>query len=89
MPCPFCERIEAGDLTAESEHAVAFPDGFPVAEGHTLIVPRRHEPSFFHLTAEEQTAIPQVTHSLHKPLVYHKQAPLSTVIKGSGLDPPQ
>ena len=41
--CPFCERIaEREDLYATTEFAVAFPDGFPVSEGHTLVVPKRH-----------------------------------------------
>ena len=41
--CPFCERIaEREDLYAMTEFAVAFPDGFPVSDGHTLVVPKRH-----------------------------------------------
>ena len=32
---------------------MAFPDGFPVSEGHTLIVPRRHVPSLWDLFANE------------------------------------
>jgi len=41
--CPFCERIaEREDLYATTEFAVAFPDGFPVSDGHTLVVPKRH-----------------------------------------------
>ncbi len=41
--CPFCERIaEREDLYATTEFAVAIPDGFPVSEGHTLVVPKRH-----------------------------------------------
>jgi len=45
--CPFCPP----DRTAiqESEHALALPDAFPVARGHTLIIPRRHAPSIFDL----------------------------------------
>ena len=41
--CPFCARIRDGrDLTASAGAAVAFADQFPVSDGHTLIVPRRH-----------------------------------------------
>ena len=41
--CPFCERISsADDVYATTEFAVAFPDGFPVSDGHTLVVPKRH-----------------------------------------------
>jgi len=41
----------------ETEHARVLLDGFPVSEGHTLIVPRRHVASLFDLEAEEIEAI--------------------------------
>jgi diadenosine tetraphosphate (Ap4A) HIT family hydrolase len=41
----------------ESEFAVAFPDGFPVTEGHTLVIPKRHVASLFELSDEEQAAV--------------------------------
>ena len=45
MSCIFC-RIVAGEIPAEivakDEHAVAFLDIAPLADGHTVIVPRRH-----------------------------------------------
>ncbi len=41
--CPFCERIsDRESLFAATEFAVAFPDGYPVSDGHTLVVPKRH-----------------------------------------------
>lgn len=55
--CIFCERAGAADLLAANDLAIAFAAGFPVSPGHTLIVPRRHEPDFFALTAEEQAAV--------------------------------
>jgi diadenosine tetraphosphate (Ap4A) HIT family hydrolase len=36
---------------------VAFPDAFPLSPGHSLIVPRRHEPDFLRLTADEGAAV--------------------------------
>jgi diadenosine tetraphosphate (Ap4A) HIT family hydrolase len=41
----------------ETEQAVAVPDGYPVSEGHTLVIPRRHVISIFELTVAEQSAI--------------------------------
>jgi diadenosine tetraphosphate (Ap4A) HIT family hydrolase len=55
--CIFCEQGDAPDLLAGNDLAIAFPAGFPVSPGHALIVPRRHEPDFFALTAEEQAAV--------------------------------
>ncbi len=57
MNCPFCERIEAGDVVEQNTLAATFPDGYPLSDGHTLIVPIRHEPNFFKLTVPEQEAI--------------------------------
>lgn len=55
--CVFCRRIGTDHVIAESEHAVAFPDGYPVSLGHTLIVPRRHEPDYFALKPGERRAL--------------------------------
>jgi histidine triad (HIT) family protein len=48
MSCIFC-RIVAGEIPAEvvatDEGGVAFLDVQPLADGHTLVVPRAHVPS--------------------------------------------
>jgi diadenosine tetraphosphate (Ap4A) HIT family hydrolase len=54
--CPFC-HLEKSRITLESDCAVAFPDAYPVAEGHMLIVPKRHVVSLFDLSDEEQAAL--------------------------------
>jgi histidine triad (HIT) family protein len=45
MSCIFC-RVVAGEIPAEivakDEHAVAFLDIAPLADGHTVVVPRTH-----------------------------------------------
>jgi histidine triad (HIT) family protein len=55
-PCIFCEivagRVGAAKV-AESEHALAFLDLFPVAEGHTLVIPKVHYANLF--DADETT----------------------------------
>lgn len=52
MTCPFCSPARER-IACESEHAFAIRDGFPLSKGHTLVIPRRHIPSFFDLTGEE------------------------------------
>ena len=54
--CPFC-HVEKSRIALENEAAAAILDGFPVAEGHTLVVPRRHVASVFDLPDDEQAAI--------------------------------
>ncbi|MCK9504164.1 MAG: HIT family protein [Porticoccaceae bacterium] len=61
MPeCPFCEmarddRHQRKQITNALGFAVR--DGFPVSNGHTLIIPNRHVQSFFDLTEEERAAL--------------------------------
>jgi diadenosine tetraphosphate (Ap4A) HIT family hydrolase len=41
--CPFCAKVSGADLSAGANSgAVTFEDGFPVAAGHTLVVPREY-----------------------------------------------
>jgi diadenosine tetraphosphate (Ap4A) HIT family hydrolase len=54
--CPFC-RLDPSRVRLEHDTAVALLDGFPVADGHTLVVPRRHVASLFDLTADEQAEV--------------------------------
>ena len=53
--CIFC--TPKAELLGENELAVAISAGYPVSPGHALIVPRRHEPDFFSLSADEQAAL--------------------------------
>ena len=56
MNCPFCALLPSQGAAANA-HAVAFPDGFPVSPGHTLIIPKRHIASLFEATEEERAAL--------------------------------
>lgn len=51
--CPFCAKGHHGRILAEHESAVAIADRHPVTPGHMLILPRRHVPDVFGLTADE------------------------------------
>ncbi len=51
--CPFC-TISTADIVWASEHVFAIRDRYPVTEGHTLVIPRRHVLTYFDATAEEQ-----------------------------------
>ena len=69
--CPFCELIaEDSDsrIVQENEHAVAIRDAYPVSPGHTLIIPKRHEGSFFALSSAEQQSVMELLNSQHQRL---------------------
>ncbi len=46
--------VPVGELVA---HQLHIRDGFPVSNGHTLIMPKRHVGSFFETTTDERTAL--------------------------------
>jgi len=51
-PCPFC-NVER-EIILETEMSFAIYDGFPVNDGHSLIIPKRHTANYFDLSLEEQ-----------------------------------
>lgn len=57
VDCPFCNLSENIKLITETATTVAFLDSFPVNQGHTLIVPKRHIANYFELTVHEQRAL--------------------------------
>jgi diadenosine tetraphosphate (Ap4A) HIT family hydrolase len=54
--CPFCS-LDPTRILMEDQHAIAVRDKYPVSEGHTLVIPRRHLQSIFDLEAIEQAAL--------------------------------
>jgi diadenosine tetraphosphate (Ap4A) HIT family hydrolase len=50
--CPFC-CLPKERIWLESDAGIAFRDGYPVSEGHSLVVPRRHVASLFELNETE------------------------------------
>jgi diadenosine tetraphosphate (Ap4A) HIT family hydrolase len=50
--CPFCDLPPDRVLRA-STHARALADGYPVTDGHTLVIPTRHVTSLFDLPPDE------------------------------------
>jgi diadenosine tetraphosphate (Ap4A) HIT family hydrolase len=54
--CPFCQ-LDTRQILLSNDFAAAFADAFPIAEGHTLVVPKRHVASLFDLVEDEQTSL--------------------------------
>ena len=50
--CPFCS-LPASRIVDENEHCLAIRDAFPISEGHTLIISKRHVGSLFELSERE------------------------------------
>ena len=58
--CPFCDvasQTPRSRILTQNQHSFVIRDGFPVTEGHTLIIPKRHVGSFFDITDEERQSL--------------------------------
>ena len=68
--CLFCEIqiVNRERVISENSLVYAIRDGFPVTEGHTLFIPKRHTSDYFSLTREEVLAINQLMDS-HRQLL--------------------
>jgi diadenosine tetraphosphate (Ap4A) HIT family hydrolase len=54
--CPFC-KIESDRILWQDDRVFIIYDGFPISQGHALIIPKRHIESFFDATTEERDAL--------------------------------
>ena len=66
--CPFCHHAPSSRWL-ESPAALALWDGFPISEGHTLVVPRRHIASLFDLPTPDLAAIWEFVTQVRRELV--------------------
>jgi diadenosine tetraphosphate (Ap4A) HIT family hydrolase len=66
--CPFCD-LPAERLWLEEDLTIATPDMYPAADGHTLVLPRRHVESIFDLDEEERHALWSLVGIVHRELV--------------------
>lgn len=65
--CLFC-NYDKELIIAENKYAFAIMDKFPVNEGHTLVIPKRHFQSFFEASEEEIKAIYSLLHEVKEML---------------------
>lgn len=69
MNCLFCQ-IPSSPLY-ENDLVYAMKDGYPVTNGHTLIITKRHVKTYFDLTKEEKEAIDEAIMTIKKRLDEH------------------
>jgi histidine triad (HIT) family protein len=71
MSCIFC-RIAAGEIPAEivakDEHTVAFLDITPLADGHTVVIPRRHVATIEEMDRDDAAALFHMVRRLAGPV---------------------
>jgi len=67
MDCIFC-KITSGEIPTkiitETENSIAFLDAFPLAKGHTLVIPKNHHEKIQDLTSEENSDLFSTVHKI-------------------------
>jgi diadenosine tetraphosphate (Ap4A) HIT family hydrolase len=67
MNCIFCEINEnKSRIILQNSYSFAISDQYPVSQGHTLIILKRHVPSIFEASSEEISAIFNLTNQVQK-----------------------
>jgi diadenosine tetraphosphate (Ap4A) HIT family hydrolase len=54
--CIFCKAPKDRQILLENDLCLAFLDAYPVTEGHTLVIPKRHVYDYFSMLDLERTA---------------------------------
>ncbi len=65
MDCIFC-KIIMGDIPAkilkETLHSISFLDAFPLAKGHTLVIPKKHHQKIQDMSNDENNDLFSLVH---------------------------
>jgi len=72
--CIFCKALRNRKIIAKNELAFAIEDKYPVSDGHTLIIPKRHLPDYFNLSQDEIKAMNELLHMRRKQLLESNKA---------------
>jgi len=85
--CIFC-RIVAGDVPSrtvyEDDTVLAFLDANPLAEGHTLVIPKDHHERLNDLPDDDAAAVFERVHDLTPAVESAVDAPATTVAVNNG-----
>lgn len=74
--CPFCNVIK-DKIIDENDLAFCVHDNYPVTFLHTLVIPKRHIASFFHLEASEIMACYQLLNNVRRQIEAQDQEVLA------------
>jgi histidine triad (HIT) family protein len=81
-------RIIAGEIPChkvyETAHVLAFLDVRPLADGHTLVLPKRTVARFEDLTADEAAELGRALHAVARKVLAATGAPAYNILQNNG-----
>lgn len=87
--CIFC-KIIAGEIPAkvimQNERAMALLDAFPLAAGHTLVIPKSHYAKVQEMSEQDATAVFEIVWKLAGAVETASQVNASTIAIHNGSD---
>lgn len=67
LDCVFCKIIEGkikAKVIAETDKSLAFLDAFPLAKGHTLVIPKKHHQKIQDMSQDESRDVFELVHKV-------------------------
>jgi histidine triad (HIT) family protein len=67
MECIFCKIVDGkipAKVIMESKNSIAFLDAFPVAKGHTLVIPKKHYEKLQFVSTEDNADLFDLVHKI-------------------------
>lgn len=67
MDCVFCNIVDGkipAKVIMESKNSIAFLDAFPVAKGHTLVIPKKHYEKLQFVSPEDNADLFGLVHKI-------------------------
>ncbi len=87
LNCVFC-KIAAGKISArvvmQNEKAMALLDAFPLAAGHTLVIPKSHYAKVQQMSEQDAAAVFEMVWKLAGPVEISSQVNASTIAIHNG-----
>ncbi len=93
MSCIFCaiatKEAEQREIIYEDDLILAFPDKYPVSEGHTLVITKKHYANIFEIPADVLQKLMVVCQKIAKDLTVKYRATGINIMHASGKDAEQ
>ncbi len=86
--CVFCSIVEGkreAALVYTDEHFTVFMDKYPISNGHTLVIPKKHYPTILEMSSSEVTMLFALVHRVAYAVVRALNAQGFSIAQNNGI----